>query len=197
MSINWRKGVLLALLGFFVSGLFAAKPSETFHRSFWQPYYHGQRLAYCSLDEKECGLAVANHYCQIMGYTRADKQIIANNIGLANYISSTARCTGWRCNGFKTIRCRSKISQKPPKAYHYRLIRFVFPRFNNYRVDWCYDGKSGCGKQAAYSFCRRMGYNNTRHYSIQNHISATQAIGNQKLCFGDACRAFSEIDCFR
>jgi len=197
MSNNWRKGVVFVLLGFFVTTVFAANNKQVFHRSFWQPNYHGQRLAYCTLDGQKCGLAVANRYCNMMGYARSDRQIIANNVGLTNYLDVNARCTGWRCNGFKTIRCRDKISSKPPRAYHYRLRRFVFPRFDNYRVDWCYDGKTGCGRKPAYSFCRRMGYKTVKRYSIQKHISATKAIGNQKLCFGPTCNAFEKIDCFR
>lgn len=197
MTIVWRKSLLIAFLAFFVPGLHAAKASDAYHRSFWQPWYHGQRLAYCSVDGKECGMAVANRYCKMMGYARADKQIIANNIGLTNYIDSPAHCRGWRCNGFKLIDCRANISHKPPKAWHYRLRRFVFPRYNNYRVDWCYDGKTQCGRKAAFSFCRRLGYMSVRHYRIQEHVAATQAIGNQKLCFGSSCNAFREIDCFR
>ncbi|MGQ3892743.1 hypothetical protein [Legionella sp. CNM-4043-24] len=197
MSINWQKGIASILLGLFVSGVWAAKNSEIYHRSFWQPYFNGQRLAWCTADGKECGQPVANRYCRMMGYARADKQIKANNIGLANYISSSVRCTGWQCNGFKTIRCRDSMTDKPPQSWHYRLRRFVYPRFNNYRVDWCYDGATGCGRRAAYSFCRRLGFEGVRRYAIQKAVPATQAIGNQKLCFGGACQAFADIVCYR
>lgn len=196
MSIFYRKGIFLALALMWLPLANAAKPSEVFHRSFWQPYYHGERLNYCTFDGK-CGMPVATSYCQMMGYARADQQIIANNVGLSNYLGVHARCIGWRCNGFKTIRCRSDITHKPPKVYHYRFKRFVYPRFNQYRVDWCYDGARNCGKRAAYSFCRRLGYASARNFTIQKHVSATQAIGNQKLCFGPECNGFSKIDCYR
>jgi hypothetical protein len=176
---------------------YAAKKEEIFHRSYWQPYYHGQRLNYCTLDGNECGLAVATQYCKMMGYLHADHQIIANNVGLTNYILTPAHCSGWRCNGFKTIRCVGKMSHIPPKSYYYRLRRFVFPRYNHYRIDWCYDGTHYCGKRSALSFCRRMGYMQARSFTIQKHVAATQAIGNQKLCFGQHCDAFSEITCYR
>lgn len=174
----------------------ASTPSQVFHRSFWHPQYHGERLNYCTLDG-QCGLKVATSYCQMMGYEKADQALIANNVGLTNYLHVKARCVGWRCNGFKTIRCMNVITHKPPKPYHYRLRRFVYPRFNNYRIDWCYDGKKGCGQRAAFSFCRRLGYMSVKRYTIEKNVPATQAIGNQKLCFGSQCNAFTKIDCFR
>lgn len=189
--------VVVFFLTVLLGNSYASKHQEVFHRSYWQPNYHGQRLSYCMLDGKECGLPVATRYCQIMGYMRADHQIIANNVGKTNYLSTKARCIGWRCNGFKTIRCAGKISPIPPKSYHYRLKRFVFPRYNHYRIDWCYDGTQHCGKRVAHSFCRRMGYMKAQNFTIQKHVGATQAIGNQKLCFGQECNAFAEITCYR
>lgn len=186
-------GVLACLL---LCNTSMAARNDDYYRNFWMPKYHGKRLNYCTLDGK-CGLPVATKYCQLMGYARADQQIIDNNVGLTNYLFCNARCKGWQCNGFKTIRCVENMSHNPPKAYHYRLRRFVYPRFNNYRVAWCYDGHSGCGRRSAFSFCRRMGYKDVRNYKIQKCIAATKAIGNQKLCFGILCNAFEYIDCFR
>ncbi|KTC81342.1 hypothetical protein [Legionella brunensis] len=195
MTFFSRMG-LVTIACLLLSNLSMGARSNDFYRNFWMPKYHGERLNYCMLDGK-CGSVVANRYCRLMGYERADQQIIDNNVGLTNYLFCNLRCKGWHCNGFKTIRCVSNMSHNPPKAYHYRLRRFVYPRFNNYRVDWCYDGHRGCGRKAAFSFCRRMGYLDVRRFSIQKHIAATKAIGNQKLCFGVLCNAFESIDCNR
>lgn len=196
MTVFFRKSILLSLIFLLLPLVNATKPSEDFHRSFLQPYYHGQQLNYCTLDGK-CGLSVANRYCRIMGYKRADQHIIANNVGLSNYLDAHARCVGWKCNGFKLIRCVNLIKHKPPSIYYYRLKHFAYPRFNHYRVDWCYDGAHHCGKRAAHSFCRRLGYSTAKKFTIEKHVPATQAIGNQKLCFGPQCNAFSKIDCYR
>lgn len=192
---------LVLLFGYFSSS-FAEVASPIVYRNFWQPYYHGVRLNYCTLDGV-CGRKVANYYCQMMGYHHADHDIIANNVGLTRYLSAPgkcpvrATCKGWQCDGFKTIRCASKLQHRPPKYYHYSKRRFVFPRYNDYRVAYCYDGVSGCGRRAAYSFCRRLGYKQVVSFKMEKGIAATQAIGNQKLCFGPLCQAFSEIDCSR
>lgn len=181
----------------YISGAAAAETQNKYYRNFWQPEYRGQKLAYCERDHTDCGLCVATRYCRLMGYARADRQTKAHNVGLTNFFSYRATCQGWTCDGFKVIRCAGKISHKPAKPWHYRLRRFVVPRYNHYRIDWCYDGKKGCGHRVAKSFCRRMGFMDTRGYKIQKDIIATQAIGNQKLCFGHLCRAFAEINCYR
>lgn len=197
MIIFCRKVVIFIFTVLILSNSFAALPRDAYHRNFWQPFYHGERLNYCMLGGKDCGYTVATRYCRIMGYERADQQIIANNVGLTSYLGTRLKCKGWRCNGFKTIRCLGQIKHQPAKAYYYRYQRYVYPRFNNYRVDWCYDGVKGCGYRAALSFCKRMGYLEARGYKPQPCISATKAIGNQKLCFGPKCKAFSQISCYR
>ena len=192
---NWIYIVLLAILG--TSSVNAEHHKEHFYRNFWNPTYHTQRLNYCSLDAQVCGLAVANKYCKLLGYEKADEALIDYNVGLTNFISSKAQCRGWNCNGFTLITCVGKFSQKPIKHYSYRSQRFVFPRFDHYRIDWCYADGHECGQRVAYSFCRRMGYMNAQYYKKQEHISATKALGNHKLCFGDACKGFSSITCYR
>jgi hypothetical protein len=196
--IYFRHFLLILLCAISWTGqLNAENRKENFYRNFWNPTYHIQRLNYCSLDGQECGLAVATKYCKILGYEKADEAIIDYNVGLTNFISSKAQCRGWNCNGFTLITCVGKFSQKPTKNYVYRSQRFVFPRFDHYRIDWCYENGRGCGQRAAYSFCRRMGYMNAQYYKKQEHVSATKALGNHKLCFGDACDGFDSITCYR
>lgn len=174
-----------------------AANSELVYRNFWNPTYHGQRLNYCSHTSNKCGLKIANCYCRMMGYKNADKQIIDHNIGITNDLLSRAQCRGWRCNGFMLIRCVGKIEHKPARSFYYRSRQFVFPRFDHYRVDWCYEDGRGCGQRAASSFCRRMGYQHAQSFKKQEHVPATKALGNQRLCFGPECNAFSHISCYR
>lgn len=193
----FRRGlVVCSMILSILSSSYAADRSN-FYRNFELPTYHGLRLDYCSWQNKECGMPIASRYCQMMGYAYADQQVIDYNVGLTHFLSTPQRCIGWRCNGFKTIRCVAKLKHVPPKAYHYRLRKFVYPRYEQYRVDWCYDGKRGCGKSAAFSFCRRMGYLQSRRYAMEDNLGATKAIANQKLCFGNKCKGFRFISCFR
>ena len=189
--------IVLCLVGPFTGEVSAANHKQEFYRNFLEPIYHVQRLNYCTLDGKACGIPVATQYCKMMGYERADQAIIANNIGLTNYLLIRAQCKGWTCNGFKSITCVGRFSHDPTKNHYYRSQRFFYHRHDHYRVDWCYENGKGCGQRAAYSFCRRMGYMREQQYKQQKKVPATKALGNQKLCFGGACSGFSSITCYR
>ncbi|HAU1034029.1 TPA: hypothetical protein ACT9A3_000551 [Legionella pneumophila] len=195
---NFRNFLVFILLFFsFCGQLTASSKQNLAFRNFWHPTYLGQRLDYCTLDGKECGKEVANRYCQMLGYDYSTQNVIAYNVGLTNYLGSKAQCKGWRCNGFMTIACAIGLSHTPPKPYHYREKKFAVPRYNDYRVDWCMERNKGCGKQAANSFCNRMGYMQAKDFVKQAQVSATKTIGNQELCFGNQCNAFKMIICYR
>ncbi len=146
---------------------------------------------------KQCGLPVANHYCRLMGYDHAVQQAIAYHVGQSQAFSRRKPCKGWQCNGFQLIRCVAKFTHKPASSYYYRSQEFVFPRYEHSRVDWCYEDGKGCGKRAALSFCRRMGYLRAQNFKIQHHVTQTRAIGNHRVCVGGGCNAFSRIGCYR
>ncbi|MCC5792876.1 MAG: hypothetical protein JJT82_09770 [Legionellaceae bacterium] len=186
---------LTLILGYSCAPMAAVQ--DMYYRIFWNPDLNGKRLAYCYADGKSCGKRVADQFCHKLGYEKSVEHIEAHNVGLTHFIDAPIRCRGWNCQGFKAIRCAAQIPHKPPKQWHYRFQKFVYPRFENYRVDWCYDGKSGCGRRAAFSFCRQMGFYNVKSFQRQDKIAATRAIGNQKLCFQTGCTGFSYIDCSR
>jgi len=196
--INFRNLLFFTVLFCVFAGhLNAAKNQNKAFRNFWHPTFLGERLDYCTFDGKECGKSVANRYCQMLGYDYSSQNVIAYNVGLTNYLSTRARCTGWRCNGFMTIGCAIGLSHTPPKPYHYREKRFVYPRYNDYRLDWCYDRNKGCGSRAANSFCSRMGYIQAKRFDKETQVSATKTIGSQELCFGNQCNSFKMVLCSR
>jgi hypothetical protein len=166
-------------------------------RTFWHPTYLGERLDYCSSDGKACGNEVATRYCHMLGYDYSSQHVIAHNVGLTNFLDRRLQCKGWRCNGFMAISCAIGLSHNPPKPYHYREKRFANPRYNDYRIDWCYDRNKGCGRSAANSYCNRLGFMRAKHFEEEIHVSATKTIGSQELCFGKQCNAFKMIVCYR
>ncbi|MDF1757145.1 MAG: hypothetical protein P1U74_02460 [Legionellaceae bacterium] len=180
----------------------AEKDNLSYSRDFWSPKYHDKQLSYCLLyDKKKCGNDVANMYCKKMGYDRSSKSIIANNVGYTIFLDGCRECKhtckGWNCNGFKLIRCVNDISHNPVKSYYFRSKTFVYPRYKKYRVAWCYENDQQCGRRAADSFCKRMGYMKEQSYVIDKEVNATKSLGDSKLCFGDECLAFSRITCYR
>lgn len=167
------------------------------YRDFWHPLYHGERLNYCSLDGKSCGLTLATQYCKGMGYTHATQAIKAPNLGLTHFFPVSARCRGWNCHGFTTINCAMPNSHPPAKAYHYREKQFTVPRFNHYRLDYCYEPNKGCGKRAADAFCIKMGYAKALRFERETKILATKNLSQGNLCFGQSCDGFKNIICYR
>jgi len=176
---------------------FAAPQSEVYANSIWAPSYHGKRLSYCLSNTSVCGQPVADRYCRLLGYDDAELSTIDYNVGSTSYLDQEKCCRGWQCHGFELIRCTAKTLHKPRRDYYYRYKEFVLPRYNHYRVDWCYEKGKRCGKRAAYSFCRRMGYAKVTEYYPQEDIAATRHLGDRRLCFGDDCKGFSSITCYR
>jgi hypothetical protein len=180
----------------------AKAAKDTYYRNFWYPTYHIQPLSYCTQDDHHCGLPIANHYCKILGYDKAAQFIKANNVGISNYIElkytgTQERCIGWKCHGFKLIRCEKLLKHPLVADYYYRMRLFSLPRANHYRVSWCYEGSKYCGLRAANSFCRRMGFAKSTSYSKDDKIFATKTLGDEALCFGHHCPGFQSITCFR
>lgn len=168
------------------------------YRDFFYPTYHGMRLSYCTVDNKTCGKKLASRYCKLLGYERASKTMIDHNVGLTRYPSTNLQCQGWKCDGFKLITCENSLKKTPTPVYYYRMRDFILPRFENYRIDWCYQEKKGCGRRAADAFCRQEGYGRSRGYERSStKVAATRTIGSGALCFGQACKGFERITCYR
>ncbi|PJD93613.1 MAG: hypothetical protein CK424_02115 [Legionella sp.] len=193
--LKWLLSIGMLFLG--VQGSVAAAVSKHYAHDYWAPFYHGKRLNYCLSNASECGNAVANHYCQILGYDKAERSTIAYNVGITSYLDKKKCCFGWECHGFKLIRCTAQTLHEPRRDYYYRSKEFALPMFQHYRVDWCYENGKQCGKHVATSFCRRMGYQKAVRYSPESNVGATRALGNQRLCFDTNCKGFESITCYR
>ena len=187
-------GVFFIVMG--TVSAYAQINSAVYRHDFWLPQYHHQRLSYCLAGNHICGKPVADRYCQDLGYVRAHRATIAHNVGLTSYLDKKACCKGWHCAGFKLIRCEASAEHHPTRNYYYRYKKFVVPRFRHHRIDWCYQNDHQCGKPAAQAFCRHMGYAKATEYMPETQLAATQALGNQKLCFG-FCKGFASIVCYR
>jgi hypothetical protein len=175
---------------------FAAPKKDNAYRNFWHPMIRGERVDYCNLPGTECGMPIAHRYCQMMGYDFASQEIKAPNIGFTRHLDCRTQCKGWRCNGFMLIGCAKKFSPVA-KVYNYRKRYFAYPRYNNYRIDWCYSKQKDCGRRAANSFCLRMGYSKAIQFAKEHYVQATATIGKEELCFGEQCEGFKSIVCYR
>ena len=192
------KRIKVILCTFFIlMSLTVSASNDSYFRDFWYPTYHINALNYCTLNKAHCGRKVADRYCQLMGYPKADTFRINHNVGYTHYIDSRATCLGCRCDGFTWIRCMKPMIHQPVKTYYYRFRQFINPRYEGCRVDWCYREGQGCGAKPAHSFCRRMGYLKASDYQVDLMAYKTKTLGNHVLCFGKKCKAFRTITCYR
>jgi hypothetical protein len=175
----------------------AVSYDHTYYRSFWHPTFEGLRLAWCIDGGKECGTTTADRYCKIMGFDRSVERLKAYDIGLSRYLGTQNVCEKWNCDGFTKIKCIREINEVKAD-YHYRKRIFYYPRFQDYRVDWCYKTRNrGCGARVAKSFCRRLGYMRSINYKKETQVGETRQLGSNKLCYGKQCDGFQYIVCYR
>jgi hypothetical protein len=185
--------LLVSPLAFsFSSGSKAA----TVKRIYWHPMRAGERLDYCNEDKSCCGKVIADSYCHALGYHHANRFRFEPNLGLTHFLDGKNQCKGWKCSGFSWIECIGRRKYVRPPLHDYTDKLFPKPRWNFYPLSWCYDGHKGCGKKAAYAFCRYQGYEVVKSYRKAPHY-ATKQIGGGYLCFGSDCQGFDYIICKR
>ncbi|MBA2653614.1 MAG: hypothetical protein H0U71_00915 [Gammaproteobacteria bacterium] len=70
------------------------------------------------------------------------------------------------------------------------------PKMGNLRVDCCLKLNKECGKPAADSFCRSMGFKQSVNCKIDsNRCTPTFIIGTQTICSQPFCKGFDEVEC--
>ena len=201
-----KKHILLFSLMILFSSFSQARPfpyggplydARTYFREFLHPSYYGHQLSWCNEPGKICGKAVADNYCQMMGYLRADRFRIAYDVGLTRYMGTNRLCGHYSCDGFQSISCLQRHDRNPPAPYHYRRYTFNYPRYDHHRIAWCYSDKGQCGRVAAHSYCRQVGYAKAIDYKKAIVSGITQRLGSKQLCIGSKCSAFKQITCYR
>jgi hypothetical protein len=89
--------------------------------------------------------------------------------------------TAWRC------RC-------VPVGREFKTFRN--PRYQGFRLDWCWTWAKHCGHKTANEFCRRQGYRRAVNWKAPViEISPTKMMGSGQLCTIGRCGSFEWITC--
>lgn len=193
----YMRCILLLILFSSYARAFSTGADAQVYRMFWHPMRGGERLNFCNEERTCCGKSIADAYCKKLAYHHAKRFKFEPNLGLTNYLSGKNQCKGWKCSGFAWIECAGQRRYVRPPLADYTDKLFVKPRWKQYPLAWCYDGQKGCGKRAAYAYCRYQGYLHVKDYKTTKHIYATKQIGGGYLCFGRDCEGFQYIVCKR
>jgi len=75
---------------------------------------------------------------------------------------------------------------------------FTKPTFKGYRLAYCSDQGSGCGKRAANALCQYLGLGDASKFEIDPDIgrkTPTRMIGNNQICNKPHCDGFKVVSC--
>lgn len=194
MLLNIKQKFMILVFCIVSMTVHAHVTADQYYRSFWTPVLQGQRLDYCTSGARVCGLPLADRFCKIMGYESAAQAKIDYNVGFTRHLDNASICKGWSCHGWRMIQCKSQFK---PQGNNILKQVFYYPRMHWARVDYCYMQGHGCGKRAAYAFCRSMSYEHVSSFKKQAHVLSTCTLGEQQRCFGSRCNGFAHITCTR
>lgn len=75
---------------------------------------------------------------------------------------------------------------------------FNNPRYQGFRLDWCWTWAHHCGHRTANEFCRRNGYRRAVNWKAPLiEISPTKMMGSGQLCTIGRCGSFEWITCVK
>jgi hypothetical protein len=207
-------GATLALC--FSSGL-----AEAETKTFADPKIGPNRLDWCVNWGTGCGEAAATAWCKSIEYDRAVDSVQAVDIGAATptkLIATGEVCDQAYCDGFASITCATAelpaslppatpdpVTPEPekadtpapsPKVAETPNEMFKNPMLGGVRLNWCFDGESGCGKKAAEAWCAQQEFSTAKDFKYVSGIQPTIQIGSGKTIKKGA-KSFSRVTCVR
>jgi len=156
--------------------------------TFDDPTHHGKLVDWCLSFQTDCGKPAADAYCTMNGYGEATKYPKRRTYGdetLTMKQLSTCSPAHNVCDTFDYITCQ--VNEQT----------FENPMEHNRVLDGCYKFDSGCGKAAAYAYCKDKGFSRAKEYSQIESKEETMSIGDHAVCdpAWHRCNTFSYITC--
>lgn len=205
---------IVALLALCVSFDLAAAENKTFEN----PMIGTNRLDWCADWGKGCGADAATAWCKSNAYDRSIAVQQAPDIGASaptKLIATGEVCDQSYCDGFTSITCATAelpaaaaptmpeapavdaVAPAPaPQVAETASEMFKNPAQDGVRLNWCFDGDSGCGKKAAEAWCAQQGFSTAKDFKYVSAIKPTIQIGTGKTN-KKAGKAFSRITCLK
>lgn len=104
----------------------------------------------------------------------------------------------WMCVGVAVTSAKEipKQMQKDPLYVEAPIVDLQDGR--SYRLDWCFNWGTKCGRAAADAYCKENGYTEASEFDQDPDIgreTPTWVLGEQKVCDQDSCDGFKSITC--
>ena len=188
------------------------RAAEAETKTFESPKFRGNLLDWCVNWGIGCGTEAATAWCKTEGFDVATDVKQAVDIGASTptkLIATGEVCDQSYCDGFAFVTCAT-VAAPPPKPVEatpepvptelYAPVAeaaeetFKNPLFNDIRLNWCFDGNTGCGKKAAEAWCAQKEFSSAVNFKYVSGIEPTIQIGTGKTS-KTAAKSFSRITC--
>lgn len=189
---------------------FSANLVHATSKTFVSPKVGGNRLDWCLNWGTSCGEPAATAWCKSVGYDHSTDSEEAVDIGASTptrLLATGAVCDQAYCDGFTFITCATALIPLPPPPLPPPPLppaamaeKFFKPKYNGIRLDWCYQGHNGCGKQAADAWCDDQGFDEASTFHIAAGIGPlkpTIQIGTGETKLKPIADAFQSITCVK
>jgi hypothetical protein len=213
---------IVAVLALFLSHTLAEAETKTFD----SPKLGDNRLDWCVNWGTGCGEEAATAWCKTVGFDKAVDAQQAPDIGASlptKLIATGEVCDQSYCDGFTSITCATAEAPTPPQPApetpavtegqtteepspppveedaapeNATQEEFAPPKYKGARLNWCFSGKTGCGKKAAEAFCGEQGYSGATSFKYVSAVKSTIQIGTGKTTEKGA-NSFSRITCVK
>jgi hypothetical protein len=216
---NWRFLMrrLVCVIAAVVALYFSSRLAEAETKTFDNPTFGGDRLDWCVNWGEGCGGPAATAWCKTVGFDEAIDSKQAPDIGASTptrLIATREICDQSYCDGFTSITCATvaaplpapppapiKATETPstpeaPPVEETADEMFRNPMLNDVRLNWCFDGDSGCGKKAAEAWCAQQEFRTAKDFKYVSGIKSTIQIGTGKTA-KKAAKAFSRVTCVK
>ncbi len=194
--------------------------AEAETKTFENPMIGANRLDWCVDWGKGCGQEAATAWCKSNAYDHSVAGKQAPDIGASSptkLIATGEVCDQSYCDGFTSITCATAdLPAEPPAEAQPAMPEtsaaveeattpapvtaetksefFKSPTHEEVRLNWCFDGNSGCGKKAAEAWCAQQGFSSAKDFKYVSGIKPTIQIGTGKTT-KKASKAFSRVTC--
>ncbi len=187
-------------------------------KTFDNPMIGTNRLDWCVDWGKGCGADAATAWCKTNQYDHSIDVIQAPDIGASSptkLIATGEVCDQSYCDGFTSITCitaelppvapapmpeipaaEPAVPATAPAVAASASETIKNPLVAEVRLNWCFDGNSGCGKKAAEAWCAQRGFGTAKDFKYVSGIKPTIQIGSGKTN-NKAGKAFSRVTCVK
>lgn len=210
---NYMRGVVALSALWLSTGL-----AEAENKTFENPMIGTNRLDWCADWGKGCGADAATAWCKTNAYDHSVAVQQATDIGASaptKLIATGEVCDQSYCDGFTSVTCATaELPTAPPPTTPEAPAAdadvpaaapvvaktademFKNPMHEGVRLNWCFDGQSGCGEKAAEAWCAQQGFSTAKDFKYVSGVKPTIQIGSGETTKKGA-KGFSRVTCLK